>query len=175
MVSNFNSPKIRIIENPLLNLMRIKMEFLKIKSIDYPKFIAPRTFLSIKEASDARGLSMSSIRSSRRWLTKRSSGWVYRIEWLSPKSSREVCKDCSKSLELKDRNNGFVMISMDPDVVESYKNIYQVAKKTGVSPSALRNACIKGNRIITRRSNKKTYQITWQEKCLVCFKLTKRC
>ena len=150
---------------------------LTIQSDDDFRFSNPRYFSTIKQVSLASGLAVSSIRSTKSTqapLTQRSNGYVYNITWLPPKLTPDLSISCFSPLTLEDKSNGFYVTS-DPDFAQKFKTIHQASKCTGISYNALRNACIQGNRTITRRQkqdshSKKVYGISWNPRCKRCVK-----
>ena len=133
---------------------------LTITSNDDDRFLKPRTFNSIPNASLATDLTDRGIRaayySCRESMRKRS-GEVYHLRWEEPdpirvKPPRHVakeCIECSKALTPEDRSSFFSMDRGNSDESLQFVSLYQASKKTGISICALRNACKKANLTIT--------------------------
>ena len=134
-----------------------------IQSDDDTKFSTPRYFSTVKEVADASGLSPESIRSSEGVLTRRSNGYTYNITWIPPRPTKDNSVNCSSPLTLDDRSHRFIMTDMG-NIAERFKTIYQASKCTGLSYDALKNACKRGNEVITHRgrgsSKPRVYQVT---------------
>ena len=58
----------------------------------------------------------------------------------------------------------------DKDILSESRSLYTASRKTGISICALRNACEKTNRMITRRKHSPVkYEISWDGLCDKCF------
>ena len=74
------------------------MSLLTIQSYDYLRFSNPRYFSAIKQAADASGMPVSSIRSTRETqapVTRRATGYPYKISWIPPRPTKDNCVHCS--------------------------------------------------------------------------------
>ena len=134
-----------------------------------------KTFTSIGEA--AKELWFSERGVGKAFHEKRNRIGEYELEWLEPELdvhpkaaagmerlkktfTRTVCIYCNEPLTREDRvKNGFSISKMSEKtgyLIEDHKvnSIYEAHKKTGLSPSSLKNAADKGNAIITRRKDK---------------------
>ena len=79
------------------------------------------------------------------YITPDLNGYVYNIAWLPPRPTKDLCAHCSSPLTLEDRSHGFILTSGE-HFTERFKTVHQVSKCTGISYSALRNACTGGNK-----------------------------
>ena len=93
---------------------------LKIISKDDDRFMTPRTFNSIPDASSVTGLTDRGIRAAyhlKRELMQKRSREVYTLKWEEPDTIRakfimkpaKKCSKCSKDLTFKDRSSWLVM------------------------------------------------------------------
>ena len=93
---------------------------LTITSKDDDRFLEPRTFNSIPDASSATGLTDRGIRAayhSKQESTRKRSGEVYNLEWEKPDPIRvkpprivsKKCSKCSKDLTFEDKSSWFIM------------------------------------------------------------------
>ena len=125
---------------------------LTITSNDDDRFLKPRTFNSIPNASLATDLTYRGIRAA--YYSCRES---MRKRWEEPdpirvKPPRHVAKECvkcSKTLTPEDRSSFFSMDRGNSDESLQFVSLYRASKKTGISICALRNACKKANLTIT--------------------------
>ena len=80
------------------------------------------------------------------------------------------CYHCHRDLTVKDRSTWFHMELKDiKQYPMNFTSLYQASKVTGISNNALRNACDKNNKVITRRKGEfARYQIDWFKICHQC-------
>ena len=106
-------------------------------------------------------------------------GAAKRIERLKKTYTQTVCTYCGKPLTREDRvKNGFGIYKIDEKtghLTEYHKvnSIYEGNKLTGLSVSSLKNAANKGNILITRRSDKQRFILSWQSIHERCFQIRK--
>ena len=129
---------------------------LMITSRNDSRFLKPRTFNSIPDASFATGLTDRGIRmaynSCRESMRKRS-GEVYHLRWEEPdpirvKPPRHVAKECikcSKTLTPEERSSFFSVDRGNDDESLQFVSLYRALKVTGISICTQRNACKKAN------------------------------
>ena len=75
-----------------------------------------------------------------------------------------------KTLSFKDKSSWFMLdLNGEHEHLMQFSSLYEAAKVTGISICALRNACEKTNKTITRRRNGPIkYEIWWAGSCLKC-------
>ena len=80
------------------------------------------------------------------------------------------CYYCHNALTVKDRSTWFHMEQKDlKQYPKTFTSLYQASKVTGISNNALRNACEKNNKVITRRKGEfAKYEIEWFYICHKC-------
>ena len=129
---------------------------------DDDRFMNPRTFNSIPDASFATGLTDRGIREayhSNRELMQKKSREVYDLKWEEPypikpqcvKDPAKKCAKCSKDLTPKNRSLWFFMYQ-EGDHYErplTFISLYLASKITSISICALKNARSKANMTIT--------------------------
>ena len=65
------------------------------------------------------------------------------------------CYYCHRDLPVKDRSTWFHMERKDiKQYPETFTSLHAASKVTGISNNALRNACEKNNKVITRRERR---------------------
>ena len=140
-----------------------------ISSTQDSRFAKPRNFRSIPAVSKATGISLRAVRNayhSGRTSIKKASGEVYTLKWMelvTPIDSSK-CFHCHKALTVKDRSTWFHMERKDikGSPIMTFTSLYVASKATGISNNALRNACKKNNKKITRRKGELArYQLDW--------------
>ena len=128
-----------------------------ISSTQDSRFAKARNFRSIPAVSKATGISLRAVRNdyhSRRTSIKKASGEVYTLKWMELVTPIDTskCYYCHRDLTVKDRNTWFHMERKDiKQYPMTFTSLYKASKVTGISNSALRNACEKNNKVITRR------------------------
>ena len=133
---------------------------LMITSKDDNRFLEPRTFNSIPDASFATGLTDRGIRAayhSKQKSMRKRSGKVYNLEWEEldpirvrpPRIVSKECVKCSKILTLEEKSLLFLLDRGNDDESLQFVSLYWASKVTGISICALRNACEKTNPTIT--------------------------
>ena len=153
-----------------------------------------KTFTSIGEAAKELGFSERGV--GKAFHKKRNRIGEYELEWLEPEAevdtklddsiiakrierlkktyTQPACTYCGKPLTREDRvKNGFGIYEIDEKTghIERYHEvnaIYEGNKLTELSVSSLKNAADKGNVMITRRSDKQRFILSWQsihERC----------
>ena len=122
---------------------------LTITSKDDDRFLEPRTFNSIPDASSATGLTDRGIRAayhSKRELIQKRSGEVYTLKWKELDSIRvkplrpvsRKCAKCSKDLTPEDKSSFFFMYQGNNyDRPLHFISLYRASKVTGISINAL--------------------------------------
>ena len=135
-----------------------------ISSTQDSRFVTPRNFHSIPAVSEATRISLRAVRNayhSGRTSIRKASGEVYTLKWMelvTPINTREYYY-CHKALTVKDRSTWFHMERKDiKELPKTFTSLYAASKVTGISNNALRNACEKNNKFITRR--KESFQGT---------------
>ena len=80
------------------------------------------------------------------------------------------CYYCHRDLTVKDRSTRFHMERKDiKQYPATFTSLYQASKVMGISNIALRNACKKNNKVITRRKEEFTKcEIKWFNICRKC-------
>ena len=128
-----------------------------ISSAQDSRFVTPRNFRSIPAVSEATGISLRAVRNayhSGRISIRKASGEVYTLKWMelvAPIDTSKCCY-CHDTLTTKDRSTWFHMERKDiKQHPVTFTSLYQASKVTGISNNALRNACEKNNKVITRR------------------------
>ena len=120
--------------------------------------------------TDASGLSPKSIRSSEGIFTRRCNEYTYNITCITPRQPKDNCVHCSSPITLDDCSHRFILT--EENIADRFKTIHQATKLTGLSYDALKNACKKGNEVITlrRRGSLKprVFQVTWNVWCRKC-------
>ena len=160
---------------------------LTITSKDDSRFLEPRTFNSIPEASFATGLTDRGIRAayhSKRESMRKKSGEVYTLKWEEPDPIRvrpprtpsKNCVKCWKNLTPEDWCSFFLLDQGNEDESLQFVSIYQALKVTGISICVLWNACKKVNMTITRRSGSfvEKLEVHWTSVCFDCCPKTKK-
>ena len=121
------------------------------------------------------GISLRAVRNayhSERTSIRKASGEVYNLDWkelVYLKDPRE-CYHCGKALTVKEKSTWFYMeredIKKDP---VTFTSLYVALKVTGISECALRNACERTNKKVTRRKDGfARYEIEWYGICCQC-------
>ena len=139
------------------------------------RFVKPKFFCSIPAVSKATGISLRAVRNayhSKGTFIRKSSGEVYTLKWYSPMAPIDTskCYHCHKALTVKDRSAWFDMKREDiKEAPVTFTSLYTASKVTGISNNALRNACEKNNKKITRRKGEfARYKIGWFTICCQC-------
>ena len=158
-----------------------------------------KTFTSIGEAAKELGFSEYGVGA---FHEKRNRIGEYELEWLEPKPDVDaklndpeaakgietlkksytqiICTYCGKPLTREDRvKNGFGIYKIDEKTghlteYHEVNSIYESNKLTGLSVSSLKNAANKGNVLITRRSDKQRFILSWQSIHERCFQIRKK-
>ena len=80
------------------------------------------------------------------------------------------CYYCHKALTVKDRSTWFHMERKDiKQYPKTSTSLYTASKVMGISNNALRNACEKNNKVITRRKGEfARYELDWFHICRQC-------
>ena len=132
-------------------------------------------FFSIQRVSEGTGISLRAVRNayhSGRTSIRKASGEVYTLEWDKPVTpiDTSMCYNCHKALTIKDRSTWFHMERKDiKQLPMTFTSLYTASKVTGISNNALRNACEKNNKKITRRKGGfAKYKIDWFHICHQC-------
>ena len=136
------------------------------------RFVKPKRFFSIRRVSEDTRVSLRAVRNayhSGRTSIRKASDEVYTLEWerpVAPIDTRE-CYHCHKALVVKDRSTWFHMERKDiKHYPMTFTSLYTASKVTGISNNALRNACEKNNKKITRRKGESArYEIEWYNIC----------
>ena len=146
-----------------------------ISSIQDSRFSKPRNFHSIPAVSKATGISLRAVRNayhSGRTSIKKASGEVYTLKWMELVTPIDTskCYYCHRDLTVKDRSTWLHMERKD---IKQYPKtltfLYAASKVTGISNNALRNACEKNNKVITRRKGEfAKYEMEWFYICHKC-------
>ena len=100
---------------------------------------------------------------------------VYHITWLPSRTTKETCVSCSCSLSLEDNFYGFFVTS-SPNFAKKFSMIHHALEATGISHGTFRNACLKGNKTVTRRQRtmgplkqmKRVFYVSWNPWCRSC-------
>ena len=129
-----------------------------VSSTQDSRFVKQKHFSSIPEVSEATGISLRAVKNvyhSGRASIRKASGEVYTLKWLDlpPPKDTTKCYYCNKALTVKDRSAWFHMNRVDclRPYSMTFTSLYQALKATGISNNGLRNACVRNNKIITRR------------------------
>ena len=146
-----------------------------ISSTQDSRFITPRNFRGIPAVSEATGISLRAVRSayhSGRTSIRKASGEVYTLKWMelvAPIDTSKCCY-CHRDLTVKDRSTWFHMErKYIKQYSKSFTSLYQASKVTGISNNALRNACEKNDKGITRKKGEfAKYEIEWFYICCQC-------
>ena len=146
-----------------------------ISSTQDSRFAKPRNFRSIPAVSEATGISLRAVRNayhSGRTSIKKASGEVYTLKWMELMTpiNTSKCYYCHEALTVKDRSTWFHMEQKDiKQYPMTFTSLYQASKVTGMSNNALRNACEKDSKVITRRKGEfAKYEIEWFYICHKC-------
>ena len=147
-----------------------------VSSTQDSRFVKRKHFSSIPEVSEATGISLRAVRNayhSGRTSIKKSSGEVYTLKWgeLPPPKDTTKCYYCHKALTVKDRSAWFHMDRVDclKPYSMTFTSIHQATKGTGISNNALRNACEKNNKSITKRKGEfAKYKLYWHDIYCTC-------
>ena len=139
-----------------------------ISSTQDSRFAKPRNFCSIPAVSKASGISLRAVRNayhSGRTSIKKASGEVYTLKWMELVTPIDTskCYYCHRDLTVKDRSTWFHMERKDiKQYPKAFTSLYAASKVTGISNNALRNACEKNNKVLTRRKGEfAKYEIEW--------------
>ena len=139
------------------------------------RFVRPLRFYSIRRLSEDTGISLRAARNSYhsgRTSIRKASGEVYSLEWWVPVTPIDTskCYHCHRDVTLKDRSTWFHMERKDiKQYPKTFTFLYSASKVTEISNNALRNACEKNNKVITRRKGEFTkYKIEWFHICCQC-------
>ena len=128
-----------------------------ISSTQDSRFAKPRNFCSIPAVSEATRISLRAVRNAYhfgRTSIKKASGEVYTLKWMELVTPIDTskCYYCHRDLTVKDRSTWFHMERKDiKQYPKTFTSLYMASKVTGISNNALRNACEKNNKVITRR------------------------
>ena len=154
---------------PPINLLVV------VSSTQDSKFVKPKSFRSIPAVSEATGISLRAVRNayhSGRNSIRKASGEVYTLKWYSPMAPIDTskCCYCHNALTVKDRSTWFHMERKDiKELPMTFTSLYVASKVTGISNNALRNACEKNNKAVTRRKGEfARYQLDWFYICGQC-------
>ena len=103
---------------------------------------------------------------------RKASAEVYTLEWQEPfipKDPRK-CYHCRKTLTVKEKSTSFHMERDDiKELPMTFTSLYVASKITGISRCALRNACEKTNKKVTKRKGEfARYKINWFGLCHQC-------
>ena len=146
-----------------------------ISSTQDSRFPKPRNFHNIPAVSKATGISLRAVRDayhSGRTSIKKAFGEVYTLKWMKLVAPIDTskCYYCHKALTVKDRSTWFHMERKDiKQYPKTFTSLYVASKVTGISNNALRNACKKNNKVITRRKGEfAKYEIEWFYICCKC-------
>ena len=146
-----------------------------ISSTQDSRFAKPRNFCSIPAVSEATGISLRAVRNayhSGRTSIKKASGKVYTQKWMELVTPIDTskCYYCHRDLTVKNRSTWFHMERKDiKQYPKTFTSLYMASKVTGISNNALRNACEKNNKVMTRRKGEFTrYKIEWFHICHQC-------
>ena len=146
-----------------------------ISSTQDSRFVIPRFFPSIPAVSKVTGISLRAVRNayhSKRTSLRKASGEVDTLKWMElvvPRDPRECYHYC-KTLTVKEKSTWFHMERDDiKQDAMAFTSSYVVSKVTGISDCALRNACEKTNKKVTRRKGEfARYEIEWYDICHRC-------
>ena len=128
-----------------------------VSSTQDSRFVKSKSFHSIPAVSKATGISLRAVRNayhSKGTSIRKASGEVYTLKWYSPMAPIDTskCYHSHKALTVKDRSAWFDMEREDiKGAPMTFTSLYMALKVTGISNNALRNACEKNNKKITRR------------------------
>ena len=146
-----------------------------VSSTQDSRFAKPRNFRSIPAVSKATGISLRAVRNayhSGRASIKKASGEVYTLKWMELVTpiGTSKCYYCHRDLTVKDRSTWLHMKRKDiRQCPKTFTSLYVASKVTGISNNALRNACQKNNKVITRRKGEfAKYGIEWFYICRKC-------
>ena len=156
-----------------------------ISSTQDSRFAKRRNFRSIPAVSEATGISLRAVRNayhSGRTSIKKASGEVYTLKWMELVTPIDTskCYYCHRDLTVKDMSTWFHMERKDmgpqgpgcspiKQYPMTFTSLYQASKVTGISNNALRNACEKNNKVITRKKGEfAKYEIEWFHICRQC-------
>ena len=127
---------------------------------DDSRFLKPRTFKSIPDASFTTCLTDRGIRAAyhlKRESMRKRLGEVYNLEWKEPdpilvrppRTTAKECVKCSKTLTPEEKSSLFHLDRGNDDESLQFVSLYRALKVTGSSICTLRNACEKTNLMIT--------------------------
>ena len=143
-----------------------------VSSTQDSRFVKLKRFFSIQKLSEDTGISLRAVRNayhSGRTSIRKASDEVYSLEWGVPVDPIDTskCYYCHKPLTVKDRSTWFHMERKDiKQYPMTFTSLYAASKVTGISNNALRNACEKNNKVITRRKGEfARYQLDWFHIC----------
>ena len=142
------------------------------------RFAKPRNFRSIPAVSKATGINLRAVRNtyhSGRTFIRKASGEVYTLTWMELVTPIDTskCYYCHRDLTVKDRSTWFHRERKDmgpqgpgrspiKQYPKTFTSLCTASKVTGISNNALRNACEKNNKVITRRKREfAKYEIEW--------------
>ena len=121
------------------------------------------------------GISLRAARNayhSGRTSISKASGEVYSLEWGKPVTPIDTseCYYCHRDLTVKDRSTWFHMERKDiKQYPKTFTSLYAASRVTGISNNALRNACEKNNKVITRMKGEfAKSKIEWFHICHQC-------
>ena len=125
-----------------------------ITSRDDSRFLEPRTFNSIPDASFATGLTDRGIRAayhSKQDSVRKRSGEVYHLRWEEsdpirvrpPQTAAKEYVKCSKTLTFEEKSSLFHLDRGNDNESLQFVSLYRASKVTGISICALRNVCEK--------------------------------
>ena len=139
------------------------------------RFVKSKIFFSIPEVSKAMGISLRAVRNlyhSKGTSIRKASGKVYTLKWYEPYIPLDTsrCYHCRNALTVKNRSAWFDLEREDiKEASMNFTSLYMASKKTGISINALRNACEKSNKKITRRKGEfARYKISSFSVCCQC-------
>ena len=146
-----------------------------VSSTQDSRFTKPKRFFSIPAVLEDTGISLRAVRNAYhfgRTSIQKASGEVYNLKWskpVAPIDTRE-CYYCHNALTVKDRSTWFHIERKDiKQYPMTFTSLYAASKVTGISNNALRNACEKNNKVITRRKGEfAKYKIEWFHICHQC-------
>ena len=121
------------------------------------------------------GISLRAVRNayhSEGTSIRKASGEVYTLKWYEPYILLDTseCYHCHNALTVKDRSAWFDQEREDiKEAPMNFTSLYMASKETGISINALRNACKKNNKKITRRKGEfARCKIGWFSVCHQC-------
>ena len=153
-----------------------------------------RTFKSIPEAARELGFSEAAVKKAK--YSNRSRIGEYQLEWLEtplePKPEKPAfnrlekvksdktnnCFICREPLESSDKMDRFSIeeLTRKGEIIQTHYpgSLYRAAQISGIPWNALKNARVKGNRIVYRRKDKMPFELGWGTSHLPCFEERRR-